>query len=163
MYFLYFLLLWMLIFFCAFCGVFFLPFPFSPTIRKRPLWCAWWRGPFSLRWWHTTSISSRPFAYTMCQVNSKLHAGITSHGFFKSFLCLVEVTRWYSATRTNMWDKMTIYNSISSSFPASGPSCLLGAAKCKIRTENCFLWSPFSPSLPISGLALCFQGWMGFL
>lgn len=44
--------------------------PFSPTIRKSPLWCAWWRGLFSLRWWLTTSISSRLFAYTMCQVNT---------------------------------------------------------------------------------------------
>lgn len=59
-----------------------------------------------------------------------------------------------------MWDKMTVYNSISNSCPK--------AAKCKIRSANYFFWSPFPLSLPISGLsslslsAFMFTGVDGF-
>lgn len=91
----------------------------------------------------------------MCQVNSKLHAGITSHGFFKSVLCLVKVTRWYSATRTNMWDKMTIYNSISSSFPHI--RSLLFTQSSQMQNKNCKLLS-LEPIFPITS-----HLWPGFM
>lgn len=44
--------------------------------------------------------------------HAKLHNLISSNGFCKSFLCFVKGTRWYNTARANMFDKMTIYNSI---------------------------------------------------
>lgn len=84
--------------------------PFSPTFRKNPLWCECQRGPFSLRWWHIISISSRPFVSTMCLVN-KLNCTVdpVQTDFSKDCFCLVWISRGCNASRTNMWDKIMIH------------------------------------------------------
>lgn len=75
--------------------------------------------------------------------------------FEKDCYVLVKGTRWYSTTRANMFDKMTLTTfQLGTFFPVSCKN-----AKCKVAFV--IVQIIFPPWPEFGSVVLYFQGWMG--